>query len=182
MPKVFDTATECKLLYSGPTRNESAIILLRSKFAALAQRINIPDLTKEKMLLVASELVHNNIKHAEGRGLIQVWQQPGPILDVLTLDYGPGIADLAKAEEDGYSTSNTFGKGLGAIRRLSDESYIYSQPEHFGQTKKWSGTVFLARFILNTHKDFTPTKIGLFSRSLSDKRHNGERGEQAGDS
>ena len=39
--------------------------------SALAHRINIPDLTREKMLLVASELVHNNIKHAEGRGMIQ---------------------------------------------------------------------------------------------------------------
>lgn len=175
MPKVFDTSTECKLLFSGPTKNESAIILLRSKLSALAHRINIPDLTREKMLLVASELVHNNIKHAEGRGMIQVWQQPGPILDILTLDYGPGIADLAKAEEDGYSTSNTFGKGLGAIRRLSDESYVYSQPEHFGHTKKWSGTIFLARFVLGTHKDFSPMKTGIFSRSLSDKRHNGDR-------
>jgi anti-sigma regulatory factor (Ser/Thr protein kinase) len=175
MPKIFDTALECKLMYSGPTRNESAIIMLRSKLAALAHRINISELRLEKMLLVASELVHNNIKHADGRGLIQVWLQPGPILDILTLDYGPGIADLAKAEEDGYSTSNTFGKGLGAIRRLSDESYIYTQPEHFGQTKKWSGTVFLARFILGKDKDFMPAKTGLFSRSLSDKRHNGDR-------
>ena len=175
MSHIFDTASECKLLYSGPTKNESAIILLRSKLASLAHRINISELRLEKMLLVASELVHNNIKHAEGRGLIQVWLQPGPILDILTLDYGSGIADLAKAEEDGYSTSNTFGKGLGAIRRLSDESYIYTQPEHFGQTKKWSGTVFLARFILDTHKDFVPSKTGIFSRSLSDKRHNGDR-------
>ena len=117
------------------------------------------------MLLVASELVHNNIKHAEGRGLIQVWQQPGPILDILTLDYGPGIADLAKAEEDGYSTSNTFGKGLGAIRRLSDESYIYSQPEHFGQTKKWSGTVFLARFISGKNPGFQRLKILVFTQN-----------------
>lgn len=175
MAKIFDTDTDCKLLYSSPTRNESAIILLRSKLASLAHRIGIPDLKRENMVLVASELVHNNIKHTGGRGLIQVWQQPGPILDILALDYGPGIANLAKAEEDGYSTSNTFGKGFGAIRRLSDESYIYTQPEHFGHTKKWSGTVFLARFILGTHKDFVPMKTGLFSRALSDKRHNGDR-------
>jgi anti-sigma regulatory factor (Ser/Thr protein kinase) len=175
MIKVFDTATDCKLLYSGATKNESALILLRSKLAAIAHRLGIPDLKRENMLLVASELVQNNIKHAGGSGMIQVWMQPGPILDILALDYGPGIADLAKAEEDGYSTAKTFGKGLGAIRRLSDESYIYTQPEHFGQVKKWSGTVFLARFILGSDKDFLPMKIGLFSRSLSDKRYNGDR-------
>jgi anti-sigma regulatory factor (Ser/Thr protein kinase) len=175
MTKIFDTATDCKLLYSGPTKNESALILLRSKLAAISHRIGIPDMKRENMLLVASELVHNNIKHAGGSGMIQVWMQPGPILDILALDYGPGIADLALAEKDGYSTSGTFGKGLGAIRRLSDESYIYTQPEHFGHPKRWSGTVFLARFILGTDKDFIPKKTGLFCRSLSDKRHNGDR-------
>jgi anti-sigma regulatory factor (Ser/Thr protein kinase) len=173
--KVFDTATDCKLLYSGPTKNESALILLRSKLAAISHRIGIPDLKRENMLLVASELVQNNIKHAGGSGMIQVWMQPGPTVDILALDYGPGIADLASAEEDGYSSLKTFGKGLGAIRRLSDESYIYTQPEHFGQVKKWNGTVFLARFILGSHKDFMPKNVGLFSRSLSDKRYNGDR-------
>ena len=175
MTKVFDTATDCKLLYSGPTRNESALILLRSKLAALSHRIGIPDIKRENMLLVASELVQNNIKHAGGSGMIQVWMQPGPILDIVALDYGPGIPDLDIAEKDGFSTTGTFGKGLGAIRRLSDESYIYSQPEHFGKMKKWSGTVFLARFILGKIKDFLPLKTGLFSRSLSDKRYNGDR-------
>lgn len=175
MTKVFDTATDCKLLYSGSTKNESALILLRSKLAAISHRIGIPDLKRENMLLVASELVQNNIKHAGGSGMIQIWMQPGPTLDLLALDYGPGIADLGQAEEDGYSTARTFGKGLGAIRRLSDESYIYTQPENFGQAKKWSGTVFLARFILGSDKDFMPKKIGLFSRSLSDKRYNGDR-------
>ena len=175
MIKIFDTDTDCKLLYSGPTKNESALILLRSKLAAISHRIGIPDLKRENMLLVASELVQNNIKHAGGSGMIQVWMQPGPILDIVALDYGPGIADLALAKEDGYSTLKTFGKGLGAIRRLSDESYIYTQPEHFGQAKRWSGTVFLARFILGSHKDFMPMSVGLFSRSLSDKRYNGDR-------
>jgi len=175
MIKIFDTDTDCKLLYSGPTKNESALIILRSKLAAISHRIGIPDLKRENMLLVASELVQNNIKHAGGSGMIQVWMQPGPILDIVALDYGPGIADLALAKEDGYSTLKTFGKGLGAIRRLSDESYIYTQPEHFGQAKRWSGTVFLARFILGSHKDFMPMSVGLFSRSLSDKRYNGDR-------
>ena len=175
MSKIFDTATDCKLLFSGPTNNESALILLRSKLAAISHRIGIPDMQRENMLLVASELVHNNIKHAAGSGMIQIWMQPGPILDILALDYGPGIADLALAEKDGFSTAGTFGKGMGAIRRLSDESYIYTQPEQFGQTKRWSGTVFLARFILGTDKHFEPKRTGLFCRSLSDKRFNGDR-------
>jgi anti-sigma regulatory factor (Ser/Thr protein kinase) len=175
MSKVFDTANDCKLLYSGHTNSESVLILLRSKLAAISHRLGISDLKRENMLLVASELVQNNIKHARGSGMIQVWMQPGPIIDILALDYGPGIANLPQAEEDGFSTVKTFGKGLGAIRRLSDESYVYTQPQQYGQERKWSGTVFMARFTLGNNKDFQPKNVGLFSRSLSDKRYNGDR-------
>lgn len=129
------------------------------------------------MLLVASELVSNNVKHAAGRGMVQLWKQPGGVLDLFSLDFGPGIANLAAAEEDGYSTASTLGKGLGAIRRLSDESYIYSQQVHPGQVKKWSGTVILARFYLDKENRQAKSgfKFGLFSRSLADERYNGDR-------
>lgn len=187
MTKIFDSATDCKLLYNSPVQNESALILLRSKLSAIAQRLGLSDQKRENMLLVASELVSNQVKHAGGRGLIQVWQQPGPVLDILALDYGPGIANLSQAEEDGYSSANTLGKGLGSIRRLSDESFVYTQQEGSGKSKKWSGTVFLARFRpggkrTDYDKDTraardcsTALEIGLFSRSLSDDRYNGDR-------
>lgn len=176
MTRVIDSAVDCKLLHSSPTQDESTLVLLRSKLFAIAKRLDIPDLRRENILLVAAELATNNIKHAGGRGMIQVWQQPGPVLDILSLDYGPGIADIAQAEQDGYSTANTFGKGLGAIRRLSDESYFYSQHKASGPVTKWSGTVFLARFHLAADKDdMLGNDIGLFSRSLSDTRHNGDR-------
>lgn len=176
MTRRIDSATDCKLLHSGPTQNESTLVVLRSKLFAIAKRLNIPDLRREDILLVAAELATNNIKHAGGRGMIQVWQQPGPVLDIVSLDYGPGIVDIAQAEQDGFSTANTFGKGLGAIRRLSDESYFYSQPKGSGPMTKWSGTVFLARFHLGSdRKGSLGDGIGLFSRSLSDTRYNGDR-------
>ena len=187
MAKIFDSATDCKLLYNSPVKNESALILLRSRLSAITQRLGFSDQKRENMLLVASELVSNQVKHAAGRGLIQVWQQPGPILDILALDYGPGIVNLPQAEEDGFSSANTLGKGLGSIRRLSDELFIYTQQESPGQLKKWSGTVFLVRFYLGgKNSDFdknknparncsTAVEIGLFSRSLSDERYNGDR-------
>ncbi|MDP3482760.1 MAG: ATP-binding protein [Sulfuricella sp.] len=187
MTKIFDSATDCKLLYNSPVQNESALILLRSKLSAIAQRLGLSDQKRENMLLVASELVSNQVKHAGGRGLIQVWQQPGPTLDILALDYGPGITNLSQAEEDGYSSANTLGKGLGSIRRLSDESFVYTQQDNSGKSKKWSGTVFLSRFHpgskkIDYDKDTNATRgrsaaleIGLFSRSLSDDRYNGDR-------
>ncbi len=187
MTKFFDSATDCRLLYDSPVLNESALILLRSKLSAIAQRLGFSDQKRENMLLVASEMVSNQVKHAGGRGQIQVWQQPGPVLDIFALDFGPGIANLPQAEEDGYSSANTMGKGLGSIRRLSDESYIYTQRDDSSKAKKWSGTVVLARFIPDgrktgldraaraTRNHATALEIGLFSRSLSDSRYNGDR-------
>lgn len=174
--KIIDSATDCKLLHHSTTKDESALVLLRSKLFAIANRFKLADLKRENMLLVAAELASNNIKHAEGRGMVQIWQQPDSMLDILSLDYGPGIRNLGQAERDGYSSSNTFGQGLGAIRRLSDESYFYTQCKSPGQMPKWSGTVFLARFHVGASKQrLLGDDVGLFSRSLSDTRYNGDR-------
>jgi len=191
MAKVYDSATDCRLLYNSPVQNESALILLRSRLSAIAQRIGFPGGKREDLLLVASEMVSNQVKHAKGRGLFQVWQQPGKILDLLALDFGPGISCLSQAQQDGYSSVNTLGKGLGSIYRLSDESFVYTQAGSVAPIKKWSGTVFLSRFrvggksVFQRDADPNPPRIigkpspglevGLFSRSLSDNRHNGDR-------
>ncbi len=177
VPDVFDSAVDCKLLFNNATHSESSLILLRSKLVAITQRLGVSHLKRENMLLVASELVSNNVKHAAGRGMVQLWKQPGRVLDLLSLDYGPGISNLTTAEEDGYSTSSTLGKGLGAIRRLSDESYIYTQQLQPGQPRKWSGTAILARFYLDAEcrEAQSGFKFGLYSRSLSDDHYNGDR-------
>jgi len=174
----FDSYRDCRLLFDSAVRNESALILLRAKLSVIAQRLGISEAKTENILLVASELVSNNIKYAGARGMIQVWQQPGPVLDLVSLDFGPGIADLELAERDGYSTANTLGKGLGSVRRLSDELYIYTQLVDPAPQKKWSGTVFLARFFPKGSKTREPMpgfRLGLYTRAVSDSRYNGDR-------
>ncbi len=177
MPETYDSATDCRLLFNNATQSESSLILLRSKLVAITQRLGIDERKREAMLLVASELVSNNVKHAGGRGMVQLWQQPGGALDLLSLDFGPGIANLATAEVDGYSTASTLGKGLGAIRRMSDESHIYTQQAHPGLQRKWTGTVILARFYATREKRDAQSgfSFGLYSRSLADDRYNGDR-------
>ena len=58
-------------------------------------------------------------------------------VELISLDRGPGIADLAACLTDGYSTGGTPGTGLGAVRRLADEFDIFSTAP--------GGTVILAR-------------------------------------
>jgi anti-sigma regulatory factor (Ser/Thr protein kinase) len=80
--------------------------------------------------LVTIELATNLLKHAS-RGEIVV----RPIVDrgiggveLLALDKGSGIANLAESLRDGYSTAGSAGTGLGAIARLAAEFDIQTQP------------------------------------------------------
>ena len=48
-------------------------------------------------------------------------------LEIIAVDNGPGIEDIEKALEDGFSTGGGLGIGLGGVRRLMDEFEIHSK-------------------------------------------------------
>ncbi|MFI2642159.1 SpoIIE family protein phosphatase [Streptomyces sp. NPDC018610] len=96
--------------------------------------------------LVASELATNLLKHTRGgRILVEVVPPPvareggqrGPVVQILAVDDGPGMADVSAALRDGYSTARSLGAGLGTCLRLADEFRLHSTPGR--------GTVALAR-------------------------------------
>jgi len=90
--------------------------------------------------LIISELTSNLHKYATaGEILAGIFQESGgnQYLEVISIDHGPGLADVQKVMTDGYSTSGTMGIGLGSIKRLSDKFDLYSQ-------KGW-GTTVLSR-------------------------------------
>lgn len=183
-----DSLSSCKLLYNNPIPTEAEGILLRSRLQATARRMGFSEVQRENMVLVAAEMVSNQIKYAGGRGMLQIWQQPGPTLDIVALDYGPGIGDLALAHRDGYSSSKTLGKGLGTIRTLSHASGIYTiqEAQGGGLNQPWHGCTFWSRFD-PTHQSIpgSPTvkprgarpefSVGLYTRALTDDRYNGDR-------
>ncbi|HWR30265.1 MAG TPA: anti-sigma regulatory factor [Negativicutes bacterium] len=83
---------------------------------------------RDEIAIVISELGTNLVKHAGG-GFILVTPlsdngQKG--IKIESVDDGPGIADIAKAVTDGFSSSNSLGVGLGAINRLMDKQEIIS--------------------------------------------------------
>src|SRR6185503_6250659 len=66
-----------------------------------------------------TEAATNILKHG-GRGeiLLGVTQTAGlRFVDVLALDRGPGMANVDRCFEDGFSTAGSAGTGLGAVRR-----------------------------------------------------------------
>ena len=89
-----------------------------------------------KISIVASELVTNIVKHAT-RGEILCIQDLHS-LSIVSIDRGPGIENLSRSMEDGYSTQGTAGNGLGAIKRLSSRTDFFTAPG--------KGTIILASF------------------------------------
>jgi anti-sigma regulatory factor (Ser/Thr protein kinase) len=75
-----------------------------------------------------TELASNVLKHAQhGSVILEPLRENGATgLRILGLDKGPGIQDLSRALEGGYSTAGTAGHGLGAIQRLSDAFEVFS--------------------------------------------------------
>jgi anti-sigma regulatory factor (Ser/Thr protein kinase) len=91
--------------------------------------------------IVASEIATNLHKHARGGEVLisRTSRHGAPGVEILSIDRGPGIADLARVFADGYSTSATAGTGLGAMRRIAHHFDIYSQ--------SGKGTAVVARIL-----------------------------------
>ena len=97
----------------------------------------------EQAGIVVTEACTNLLKHAnEGELILHSGSEAeDAALEILALDHGPGMANLARCLEDGYSTANSAGTGLGAVLRLANSVDFYSVP---GQ-----GTGILARWWRN---------------------------------
>jgi len=98
---------------------------------AWAVRAGMDTVLTEQVAIVATEAATNLIKHAGGGEVLlnttlEIDPDTQPGLELLSLDHGPGIANLEQCLRDGFSTSGSPGQGLGAIRRLSTSCDIYS--------------------------------------------------------
>ena len=113
----------------------------------LAQRLAFDETQAGKLAIVITELGNNIIRHgsADGELLLRTLERDGETigLEVLAIDNGRGMDNVNRNMADGYSTADTAGTGLGAIRRLADDFTIYSTPG--------KGTAVLARVRASGH-------------------------------
>lgn len=106
----------------------------------LAEALGFDDVAAGRVALVATELGNNLVRHAQkGRLLVgSVQDDDGQtVVEILSLDHGPGINNVSACMADGYSTGGTPGSGLGAVRRLSQEFDLFSASP--------AGTVIMSR-------------------------------------
>ncbi|HEY2322126.1 MAG TPA: ATP-binding protein [Thermoanaerobaculia bacterium] len=102
----------------------------RRQLWRLASEAGLNDEERGRAELVVTELATNLVKHAAGGWLILGHPEANSeTLEILALDNGPGIEDIASALRDGHSTTGTRGTGLGAIFRQSDFFQVYSRPQ-----------------------------------------------------
>ncbi len=102
---------------------------VRRAAVALGTEIRLPERVLGDVAIVAMEMATNLARHAvDGVMLLRVRRLADHAgIELLAIDRGPGIADVAESTRDGHSTGGTLGIGLGAIARLADESDVYSQ-------------------------------------------------------
>lgn len=121
-------------LWDVPVRDSTRVRDARVAAEDAAALAGLDERSTAAVSLVATELATNLLKHArDGEVLIDV-VQPSVLregdraraVQIAALDHGPGIADVAEALRDGFSTTRSLGAGLGTCRRLSDEFGLHS--------------------------------------------------------
>jgi anti-sigma regulatory factor (Ser/Thr protein kinase) len=105
----------------------SQIAEARRNARQLSMDLSFSEQAAENAAIVVTETCTNLLKHAS-RGQIIVRASGAALLEILALDRGPGIANVAESLQDGHSTTGTSGTGMGAIGRLSSYTEIYSRP------------------------------------------------------
>jgi len=109
---------------------EQDVLPLRNRVKEFAVRLNMSILNQTKLITAASELVRNLLKYGGGGKVLIESVSNGRDNGVrLTFsDKGPGIADIALAMKDGYSTGKSLGLGLPGTKRLVNDFDIQSAP------------------------------------------------------
>ena len=96
-----------------------------------AKEIGLSVLDLTKVVTAASELARNTVVYGGGGSMsLEIVHDGGRKgLRVTFADRGPGIPDVERAMEDGFSTGGSLGMGLPGAKRLVDEFALTSSPE-----------------------------------------------------
>ncbi|WP_263415488.1 ATP-binding SpoIIE family protein phosphatase [Terriglobus albidus] len=152
--------------------DQSCIGHARRQAAAIAESLAFSETAAGNLGIIVTEAARNIALHAgSGEIVLAPWTMDGHVgVDVLALDRGPGIADIARALEDGFSTAGTAGTGLGAMRRLAQEFQVYSILR--------AGTVVFARVFARQNTNIAAvrgiSRVGVVNLAMQGEEHCGD--------
>jgi serine/threonine-protein kinase RsbT len=113
-----------------PVRDQEDVVRVRQVVRQWAESAGFSLVEQTKIITAASELARNTVLYGGGGTVRLEHLTDGGRLGMrLTFtDQGPGIADVAAALKDGFTSGSGLGLGLGGARRLMNEFSIVSAP------------------------------------------------------
>lgn len=105
-----------------------------------AKAIGFGTVDQARITTAISELARNIYLYAHtGEIIIERVEGEKRGLRITAADKGPGINEIRKVMEDGYSTSGGLGAGLPGVRRLMDTMDVQTSSGHgvIVQVEKW---------------------------------------------
>jgi serine/threonine-protein kinase RsbT len=120
---------------------DTDIVSARQKGRLLAGTLGFSSSELTLIATAISELARNIVLYAKQGEIVLRLLERGEQRGVMVRasDQGPGIPDIRRALQGGFSTSRSLGLGLPGVRRLMDEFEIESRVGH-GTTvtaRKW---------------------------------------------
>jgi serine/threonine-protein kinase RsbT len=112
-----------------PIVSQLDIVQARHRVRELSAKLRLSSSDVTLIATAVSELARNILEYAtRGEMAISITEHGRRRgLVVIATDAGPGIVDVDRAMQDGFSTGKSLGLGLPGARRMMDEFQIVSE-------------------------------------------------------
>jgi serine/threonine-protein kinase RsbT len=109
---------------------DADIITARQAGRSLAGQAGCSSTDLTEVATAISEIARNIVTYAGGGEISMrlVDRRDRAGIEIVAVDEGPGIVDVDRALEDGFTTGMGLGLGLPGARRLMDDFRIISKP------------------------------------------------------
>jgi serine/threonine-protein kinase RsbT len=108
---------------------QSDISVARHRAREIASKLGFSSSELTLIATAVSEIARNIIEYARAGEMKMsvVHQGARRGIAIIATDIGPGIPDVARAMQDGYSTGKSLGLGLPGAKRMMDEFLVTSE-------------------------------------------------------
>jgi serine/threonine-protein kinase RsbT len=112
-----------------PIESEADIVTARQHGRALARHLDFSPPDRIRLVTAVTEVARNLLHHSTGgEVLLSLASRPDEEgIVIVARDRGPGIADVDRAMQVGFSTRGGMGLGLAGVKSLTHEFAVESR-------------------------------------------------------